>query len=197
MSTSMICGVCESPFEGRNSRARYCGEECRRAARATRAAKHRQTPEYRAYYEDRLAAGKYAESNRRARARRRVVSTVECRYCKAEIEVAGAQVRVICRENPECTYHYNRDKTSLAIAKQRGVEIGEAFSYLDVLARDEWTCRICGEAIDPGLRHPDPGSATVDHVIPLAAGGPHSMENAQAAHFTCNCQKSDSWELAA
>ena len=193
----MTCGVCGSPFKGRNSRARYCGERCGKAARAAQAAARRQTPEYRAYYESRLAAGKYAESNRRSRERRRVVSETECRYCGSEIEVVGAQVRVICVDSPDCRYHYNRDKTSLALARRRGVEIGEPFSYLDVLARDDWTCGICGDPIDPTLRHPAPGSATVDHVIPLVEGGPHSLENTQAAHYTCNCRKSDSRELAA
>lgn len=197
MARTLACGVCGGDFVSSHSRARYCSDECRRAARARQAQEHRQTPEYLDWYEERVAAGKYAESSRQARARNRVTSTIQCRYCKTEIVVVGTQVRVICRDNPECVYHYNRDKTSLTLARSWGVEIGESFSYLDVLARDEWTCGICAEPIDPELRFPKAGAATVDHIIPLSAGGAHSLENAQAAHYTCNCQKNATLELTA
>jgi 5-methylcytosine-specific restriction endonuclease McrA len=34
-------------------------------------------------------------------------------------------------------------------------------------------------------------SATIDHVIPLAKGGPDVWENVQATHCLCNGQKGD------
>lgn len=58
-----------------------------------------------------------------------------------------------------------------------------------VFARDGWCCQLCGGPIDATLRSPDPGSASVDHVVPLARGGSHTQDNVQAAHLGCNVRK--------
>jgi 5-methylcytosine-specific restriction endonuclease McrA len=58
-----------------------------------------------------------------------------------------------------------------------------------VFERDSWTCHICDEAINPGLRHPDPMSASLDHIIPLAKGGEHSYANSGTSHLRCNQRK--------
>jgi 5-methylcytosine-specific restriction endonuclease McrA len=34
-----------------------------------------------------------------------------------------------------------------------------------------------------------PKSKSFDHVIPLAKGGPHSMDNVKLSHFGCNSRK--------
>ena len=39
------------------------------------------------------------------------------------------------------------------------------------------------------LAYPHPHSATLDHIVPLAAGGAHSYANVQCAHFICNSVK--------
>ena len=50
---------------------------------------------------------------------------------------------------------------------------------LQVLARDEWTCRYCQQE-----------ATTVDHVIPIIKGGdPISMDNMVAACRSCNSAK--------
>ena len=61
----------------------------------------------------------------------------------------------------------------------------------DVHARDGWTCQLCLLPIDPEVAWPDPMSASVDHVLPLALGGGHSMANVQSAHLGCNSSKGD------
>lgn len=54
------------------------------------------------------------------------------------------------------------------------------------------TCAICGYPVDFTLKAPNPMSAVVDHIIPLAKGGhPSDINNLQLAHWTCNRQKSD------
>ena len=50
-------------------------------------------------------------------------------------------------------------------------------------------CHICGNPIDYTLRWPDPKSFVVDHIIPIARGGPHTFENTAAAHADCNSKK--------
>lgn len=51
-------------------------------------------------------------------------------------------------------------------------------------------CAICGLPVDKRLKSPDPMSATVDHIIPIAKGGhPSDITNLQLAHRSCNRAK--------
>ena len=50
-------------------------------------------------------------------------------------------------------------------------------------------CAICGEPINYELRWPDPRCFVVDHIVPIAKGGPHTFENTQPAHADCNSKK--------
>lgn len=67
----------------------------------------------------------------------------------------------------------------------------EDFAPRQVYERDDWLCRLCRRPIDPAIAWPDPMSPSVDHRVPLAKGGEHSMANAQAAHLGCNSRKRD------
>lgn len=77
----------------------------------------------------------------------------------------------------------------------RRVRLGDAlierFSAEEIFERDNWICGICGKPIDPAVRHPSPESASLDHIVPLVAGGDHSRSNAQAAHLVCNLRKGE------
>ena len=42
------------------------------------------------------------------------------------------------------------------------------------------------QPIDRTLQYPHGMSVSLDHVIPLAHGGPHTYSNVQAAHLRCN-----------
>lgn len=57
--------------------------------------------------------------------------------------------------------------------------------------RDSWVCGICGKPVNKDLKYPDPESASLDHIIPLAAGGTHTWDNVQLAHLRCNVEKRD------
>lgn len=61
-----------------------------------------------------------------------------------------------------------------------------------ILERDRWVCYLCNLAIDRSLRFPHPRSASVDHVVPLSAGGSNRYANLRAAHWHCNEAKGDS-----
>lgn len=74
-------------------------------------------------------------------------------------------------------------------ARLRGATV-ERVRRSTVFTRDEWRCGICEDPISPDLAWPDPMSPSVDHVVPIALGGPHSYANVQAAHLICNLRKS-------
>lgn len=76
-------------------------------------------------------------------------------------------------------------------AISRGATIAELIDYREIYERDNWTCQICGEPVDPSLTVRHAMSATLDHIIPLSRGGAHLKENLQVAHLRCNASKKD------
>lgn len=58
---------------------------------------------------------------------------------------------------------------------------------LFVLTRDGWMCQLCGEPIDPHLRHPDPRSASVHHVLGRLVSG-DDPKHLVSAHRECNAK---------
>lgn len=76
--------------------------------------------------------------------------------------------------------------------KKRAERAGVEYEFVNrrrVYERDEWTCHICRDPIDPTAKWPDMMCASLDHVIPLALGGPHAYANVKAAHWLCNTYK--------
>lgn len=53
----------------------------------------------------------------------------------------------------------------------------------ELMDRDKWTCRYCGEAVTTT-------TATLDHIVPQSRGGPSTPENLTTACHTCNSIKS-------
>lgn len=66
---------------------------------------------------------------------------------------------------------------------------GEPFAPKNVHERDQWTCGLCRQPVDPGLAWPHPMSASVDRIVPLSQGGDHTLANVQCAHLSCNSRK--------
>lgn len=74
-------------------------------------------------------------------------------------------------------------------ALRRGVMAVELVDRAEVFERDGWKCQLCRKRVDPVLAHPDPLSASLDHVVPIVDGGEHTMANVQLAHLRCNLSK--------
>ncbi len=65
----------------------------------------------------------------------------------------------------------------------------EPISEKVVYLRDGWICQICHKRVDKRLKHPDPMSASLDHITPLSKDGAHTYSNVQLAHYICNISK--------
>ena len=92
------------------------------------------------------------------------------------------------------TTHTSQRKQSAILANLRrkssiSSRPRDFFKRVDIFERDDWTCHICSQEIDPALKHPDQFSAVVDHVIPVSKGGSDTLNNVKAAHQRCNAVK--------
>ena len=157
------CPYCGDPMA--SARRRQCGKpECVRRAKADRMRDYMKTL--------RNAAGE-----------------VGCRYQQYQRE--GSKRR------RETLGHWRQlyPESAARIDARRRMRVQsatvEAFAPRDVYERDGWVCRLCLLPIDPTVAWSDSMSPSIDHRVPLAKGGEHSMANAQAAHLGCNSRKRD------
>lgn len=93
-----------------------------------------------------------------------------------------------------------RRNGELSTRKRRARIVGvasERYTRLEIAERDEFVCWLCNEPVDMSLRHPDPRSASVDHVIPLSLGGDDLKSNVRLAHLGENLARGNrvDWEV--
>lgn len=171
------CPICLSalatPKYGR--KPTYCSGTCR--AKASR----ERNPAYPEEHRERSRAA-YAPSCH--------VSFLTCRLCGSLF--AAKSPRATRCYSEECRKRANSLRMRPIVARRRALKSGagaERFDPQEIFERDGWVCGICGLDVDPAARFPDPGSASLDHIIPLTRGGAHVRTNVQLAHLYCNCCK--------
>jgi 5-methylcytosine-specific restriction endonuclease McrA len=69
-----------------------------------------------------------------------------------------------------------------------------------ILERWGWRCYLCERPITVGPQETtNPGALTLDHVVPITAGGRDTEDNLRPAHRACNEDKGERypawWEL--
>lgn len=65
----------------------------------------------------------------------------------------------------------------------------EPYTLDEIAARDRYRCQLCLCQVDMEIPAPDPASPSIDHVLPLSAGGDDVRANVQLAHYGCNSAK--------
>lgn len=75
--------------------------------------------------------------------------------------------------------------------RRRDRREGRRIHRAQILERDGYCCRLCGDPLDLSADVPHPLAPVIDHIVPLALGGEHAQYNVQAAHFLCNSRKRD------
>jgi len=172
----LTCEECgdEFAFRANGKPAKRCSEACRRAANARRSRKARGDG---VWIDRRPAKGPWS-------------GVRTCRYCTEDFEARSPIASVCYADKCQARKHADRCRpyTAQRRATLRDAE-SELFDPREVFDRDEWTCGLCFEDVDPALVYPDPRSASLDHIQPLARGGSHTRENTQLAHLLCNTVK--------
>jgi len=134
--------------------------------------------------------GKDREQRRRYRQENRErIRKINRRYYYANPEKVRAGVRRWGLANPNRLRFYSQRRRAL-----KYTATVENVIDTKVFARNKWTCGICDKPVDPDLRHPDPMSASLDHIIPLSRGGDHSYANTQCTHLVCNLRKHNKYD---
>lgn len=86
----------------------------------------------------------------------------------------------------------NPDKRRDDYQRRRALKAQVSFGKIDLAELWELqggACGICGTQLDRELRWPDPLSPSIDHIIPLSKGGPHSQDNVRWTCLVCNLVK--------
>lgn len=82
-------------------------------------------------------------------------------------------------------------------ARIKGVEYEPGITLKKLIERDGNICQICGkpcDADDHSYGSSGPLYPSIDHIVPMAKGGPHTWGNVQLAHVICNSKKRDNYD---
>lgn len=175
--TEMVrCHVCRKPFwrdayPSERNRAKHCSGPCYQVLVAGR--------------ERRAAARRKLRAAARGTRSRCLFIVGPCSWCGKVCTVRTNHLTAGNYCSSACIKARGRD---VRRARKAGAE-REHFRRQEVFRRDGWTCRLCLSPINPHAEVPDPWAPTVDHVVPLANGGSHALDNLQPAHFICNSIK--------
>lgn len=173
------CEVCGAPFEARirTPRVRTCPlPECRATIRPSRILGTR-----------RELAERRMERAREGIRTKRLWVAGGCSECGSQFVGQTRSYNTLCSKR--CASRV-KDAKRRARKRQAGYE---PVSRIAVLRRDNFTCYLCGVTLTAWDSATGwvPTMATLDHVIPLAKGGAHSMDNLRACCAGCNSAKSD------
>lgn len=163
------CVVCGSEWQAKRPDARYCTDACKGVA-------YSGVPMRQRIQDASPMSGRVTPT------------TVPCVICETPITPTTNDVTCsgACRglrlKRQGLNYSQNYRSRRLA-AFRAPVDRQEIFE------RDRWVCQLCGMRIPNSALYPDPLSASLDHILPLAEGGTHEPSNCQASHLRCNLAK--------
>lgn len=161
------CQVCARKWQAPSPSGRppaFCSDSCRKQDAKARAREwYHSNPE------------RVTEQPSRQVESRAVANAV---YYAANRERESARVAEYARDHPE----WKRARDAARYAMTRGAIDAERFTLDEIYARDHGVCYLCGQDVERSR-------ATMDHVIPVVLGGPHTRANVRLAHRSCNSRK--------
>lgn len=110
-----------------------------------------------------------------------------CAHCGERFASSLSSARYCSRR---CNARANRSRGPSSVARRRATYRLRKLRAR-VLARYGFHCYLCDLPIDGELASPHPRSLTIDHVVPISAGGSHEFSNLRPAHRHCNVEKGE------
>lgn len=157
-----LCPICDRPL-GKGKRMTCGAPECKQQVITDRMREYMRTRRA-----DPITGPLHRESSRKANAKRR--------------EAVGHWRTV---------YPHHSVRIDAMRRSRLSTVLVESFAPREVYERDGWVCQLCQHPIDRATPWPESASPSIDHIVPLAKGGPHTLANVQAAHLGCNSRKRD------
>jgi rubrerythrin len=194
---TITCAVCNREVQVDRPHRVHCSRICRNKASlviATRVAAERNHAKAVARKLPVLYTGPSIAPQPRRRPRKpqppRLFTSGACRVCGTWF--ASTNHDVTC--SPACQATHSAQMKRLGKdrrrARKREAYVEDVYRQR-VYERDGYKCHLCGKRTDRTKDAPHPRSPTLDHLIPLAAGGTHEPLNCRTACFLCNATKGD------
>lgn len=115
------------------------------------------------------------------------ISYGECVVCgEPFVRRASRGQRATCSGRCAKRVRRRRERKRLRDAPNR-----ETYTLRQVAERDGWRCHICGKRVPDREYRARPLDPTIDHLVPVSAGGDDTMVNVALAHNQCNWQRAD------
>lgn len=171
------CDWCDRWFVRRTA-TRTCGPDCAADLRRFRRAERR---------EANLDAARAADRARYQRlfssAARNEPTSHTCQECGGTFQSLHHRARRYCSK--ACAKRV-QGRSERHRRRQAMAASPETFTTRQIAERDGWTCHICGGSVPDQPWSNAADDPTLDHLVPLSAGGAHTMANVALAHFLCN-----------
>lgn len=117
-------------------------------------------------------------------AKNKPVVISDCKECGVSF-VKNSNNKVYCSR--ACAVRaYNRRKEKRLY--KNGMP-DQSITLLKLAIRDGGKCHICGKKVNMKANKNGNCYGSIDHVLPIAEGGPHKWENVRLAHRGCNSRK--------
>jgi hypothetical protein len=184
----LICTGCGKEFNGRR-RSKYCSQRCStttsQALATVAASQANRKPRELVLYEGppliRQPESTWVKTKNR-------LTSGQCKVCSTWF--VSFHTDVTC--SAECRAMHNRLVIQVCRDRRRARKrdaFVEVVYRKKVFERDGYRCHLCGKRTNPNRPVPHPKAPTIDHIIPLAAGGTHEPLNCRTACFLCNSRK--------
>lgn len=126
-----------------------------------------------------------------------------CDYCGSAFVGQTERSRFCCLDHAHAMvsgrladYTSERERNAMKCHRRRLRRLavyGEEVVPSVVFERDGWVCQLCHKPVDPTISGRYGQGATLDHIVPISLGGPHTYANVQLAHKSCNSRKHANW----
>ena len=176
------CAGCGQQFETARTEIRYCTPECHnhsqeRGGRRVRARDRRQRHGQKGSVRWR-ALRRAAKAAEGSSGKGLIWVQGNCILCGSPFTSPGQDSRYCSRACRQI------DRNS----RMYGLKYADRLTIYD---RDNWTCQICAEPVDPNAEPRSDWYPTLDHVIPRSRGGTNDLTNLRTAHHWCNSVRGD------
>lgn len=190
------CALCHSEFERVSSSALYCSKVCGSAAAwgfdAPLACDDCGSPMLASKDSRRTGRRRCKECRRHGQGGYR--RGCRCDVCVDEKRRAMAEFNERVRAEHGTSYKNfwakrERERTGIRPGSAGGSLWIDARDRLAIYERDNWTCHLCGEGIDPDAHWNGDRGASLDHLIPRSMGGTDDPDNLRTCHRACNSRR--------